>query len=442
MRLFLLIILLLYHQPVGADAYRSKIILDPGQLLDENVSRTLSEIEEQLDGMTDSYAKSSTGRQLAHKYLKKKNYRKAAQFYEKALEAGGLSQLINQEMLKELAAVYLRVPDYQRTISTIARLELANLAADPGTLLILAQAYTKTANYLRVTELLDQLMQTQPVLNEQELRQVVALSYRSGNYQHCETILQQLIESHPDTGEYWRQLSSVYLAQHKQRAALDQLALAREKGLDFREQDLLLLVDLYATNKSPYKAAHLLETAILNNEITPSVESYKRLFNFWLEAREKEKAIQALEQATDLNGDIELYLYLAQLQMEFEHWAQMQQTVLRACDERLEDRFVGRTNLLLGISQLKLNERAAARRSFINATLISYNPKAGEWLNYMKAAPETPTEMRKITPPCRPKNASIKNWKGRIKGERKTWYQKFKEYIKGENSRVYGGESQ
>ena len=81
---------------------------------------------------------------------------------------------------------------------------------------------------------------------------------------------------------------------------------------------------------------------------------------------------------------------LAQLQMEQESWRPMYDTMVRACGDPLQDRFVGRANLLLGVSQLKLGDNVAARRSFINATLIGgVNAQAGQWLQFMNAAPAT-----------------------------------------------------
>jgi hypothetical protein len=79
----------------------------------------------------------------------------------------------------------------------------------------------------------------------------------------------------------------------------------------------------------------------------------------------------------------------------------MQQAVLAACSSRLEDRYVGRANLLLGVSQLKLGDRPGARRSFINATLIGgVSPQAGQWLNFMEAAPPTEREGKRVVGPC------------------------------------------
>jgi hypothetical protein len=193
----------------------------------------------------------------------------------------------------------------------------------------------------------------------------------------------------------------VYLQQNQKRQALDQLTLARDKRVPFEERDILLLASLHSANDNPYGAAEVLENAMAQQEVPGSAANYRRLFEFWLQAREPEKARQALQQAARLSGDIELSLHVAQLQMEEQDFANMHETMLAACAKQLPDKYVGRANLLLGVSQLKLGDEAGARRSFINATLVGgVNAQAGQWLRFMNAAPVTDDETRRIEGIC------------------------------------------
>jgi hypothetical protein len=136
-------------------------------------------------------------------------------------------------------------------------------------------------------------------------------------------------------------------------------------------------------------------------EIPGDAKNYRKLFEYWFLAREEQKMQAALSRAARLSGDTELYLYLAQLQMEQRAWQAMHQTMLAACAEQLADRYVGRANVLLGISQLKLGDAVNARRSFINATLIAgANTQAAQWLEFMGAEPATRKESRRIVGVC------------------------------------------
>ncbi|GAA5317795.1 MAG: hypothetical protein AseanaTS_30020 [Candidatus Pelagadaptatus aseana] len=394
--------------PASAE-YRSKVYLDPGKKIDESVSLSIEQLEQQLGSFDDAYARSSAGRHLARHYLNNKQYDKAVEFYRKALADQGLSEIANREMQRELASVYLLKQDYPKALALLQDIRAQLPEPDDGLLLLIGQAQFKSGDYLALADTLDDLMDRLQTLSDPQLKQMLAMSWGSRNYQQSETLLKTMIDRAPEDMTLWRQLTSIYLTQNKQKAALDRLALAREKRLDFSEQDIKLLANLYMSTKAAEKGARVLSEAIGSGELEANAEHYKQSFEYWLMAREQAKATTALKQAASLSGEMELYLKLAQLYMEREKWAQMNQTILQACRDTVADKYVGRANLYLGISQLKLNDRAGARRSLINATLMgSQWQKANQWLQFMQAEPASAKEMRSIKGPCQPLDPDIR----------------------------------
>jgi len=380
--------------------YRSRIRLDP-DTLGEGYEMSLEELERQIDGIADPYARSSAGRHLARHYVEQKDYPKAIEYYRTALSAQGLSDIANREMLRELAQVYLLSKDYAQAATTLQRALRIDLVPEATDYLLLAQAWYRQQQYVQVVAALDEIAARGLALTLPQQRQALALYYRAGAYAQCERLLRGLLQAEPDDPETWHQLAAVYLQQGKRKQALDQLVLARDKGVPFREQDTLLLADLQAVNGNPYGAAETLSAALAAGSVKGDAARYRKLFEFWLAAREPERAGTALERAARLSGDTELYLYLAQLQMEREAWQDMHRTIVAACAKQLEDRFVGRANLLLGVSQLKLGDAAGARRSFINATLVGgANQQAGRWLDFMQAEPPTKRELLRVEGIC------------------------------------------
>ena len=381
--------------------YRSKILLNPGGAIDKGAELSIEQLEQQIDSIEQPYAKSSAGRHLARHYVEQGDYDKAIAYYRDALAAQGLSDIANREMLRELAQVYLLKEDYAAAAQTLERALQIDLLPEVTDYLLLAQAHYRMGKYVAVVATLDRIQDTGLSLDTVQMRQALALYYRAGAYAQCERLLRRLLELEPDDPQHWHLLASVYLQQDKKRQALDQLALAREKSVPFTEPDILLLVDLHGANDNPYGAAEILADALAQQQVKASGANYRKLFEFWLQAREKDKAGKALHKAAQLSGDTELYLYLARLQMEQRAWQPMYQTMLAACARQLPDRYVGRANLLLGISQLKLGDEQAARRSFINATLIGgANIQAGQWLQFMEAEPATEDEVRRIVGIC------------------------------------------
>jgi len=381
--------------------YRSRVEIVPADEADQGRVLSVEELERQIDGIEDAYARSSAGRHLARHYVEQKEYDKAIEFYRAALGAEGLSDVANREMLRELAQVYLLGENYAGAADALDRALAIDLVPVAGDFLLLAQARYRLGDYVAVVAALDRISEAELELDPPRMRQALALYYRAGAWAQCESLLRELITREPGNPDAWHQLASVYLQQNKRREALDQLSLAREKGVPFAERDLLLLVDLKAVDGNPYGAAETLAAGLEAGELSGTGANYRKLFELWFRARERERAARALTEAARLSGDTELYLYLAQLQMEQEAWAEMQRTVLAACAQQLQDRFVGRANLYLGVSQLKLGDRQGARRSLINATLIGgANAQAAEWLDYMVAEPATADEKRHIEGPC------------------------------------------
>jgi tetratricopeptide (TPR) repeat protein len=388
-----------YAAEVGQ--YRSRVQVDPTGQAERGRQLSVEELERQIGSIEDPYARSSAGRHLARHYVEQEQYDKAVDYYREALSARGLSDVANREMLRELAQVYMLKEDYAAAAATMQRALAIDLVPATGDFLLLARAHYHRRDYVAVVAALDRIEEAGLTLDLAQTRQALALYYRAGAWSQCEALLGELIEREPNNPENWHQLAAVYLQQNKKRRALDQLALAREKGVPFRQEDLNLLVDLKVVNGNPYGAAETLGDAVAAGELPANGANYRKQFELWFQAREQERALRALVQAARLSGDTQLYLYLAQLQMEQESWSDMYSTMQSACAQQLEDRYVSRANLFLGISQLKLGDETGARRSFINATLVGgANLQAAQWLDYMEAAPATEKELRRVEGLC------------------------------------------
>jgi tetratricopeptide (TPR) repeat protein len=381
--------------------YRSRVQVDPLGQTDQGRVLSVDELEQQINTIEDPYAKSSAGRHLARHYVEQKEYDKAVEYYRTALAAQGLSDVANREMLRELAQVYMLSENYSAAVSTLERALRIDLVPTPGDFLLLARAHYQMGDYVAVVAALDQIEERGITLDTLQTRQALALYYRAGAWTQSEKLLKRLLELEPGNPDSWHQLASVYLQQGKKRQALDQLSLAREKSVPFGESDLILLVDLKAVNGDPYGGAEVLRDALVAGEVEGSGAHYRKLFELWYQAREQEQASVALVKAARLSGDIELYLYLAQLQMQQEAWSDMYRTMQGACANQLQDRYVSKANLFLGISQLKLGDEEGARRSFINAMQIGgASQQAWQWLQYMEAEPATERESRRVVGLC------------------------------------------
>lgn len=386
-RLLFLSLCVLSPSSFGGEQYRSRMYIDIEQEATEQVALSVSELEKKIDSLPDDYSRSSAEKFLISHYLADKNYDKAASILKEHLDKQATGTADDYLLLAQLE--YKR----QRYIDSAAALDVALQRASkpvPATL----------------------------------LKSALTVYYRIGDHARCASILQQLVEQDVANAEYWQNWISLLLKTGNTKQALAVMALAWEAGVPFREQDILLFADLYSINKIPERGARVLEEALKDGKITAQGSSaskiYDRLFRLWLQAGQRDKAQQALEQAAALGNDRELQLHLAQLYIEKEQWQSAQSMVQKACETPLSDNLVSRANLILGISQLKLGDAQSARSSFINATFFGgETEKAGQWLKFMEAEPATEREKMGVSGPCYSKN-STSIWTPSTSGKKKT----------------------
>ena len=135
--------------------------------------------------------------------------------------------------------------------------------------------------------------------------------------------------------------------------------------------------------------------------VAESGDHYRLLFEYWLQARERERALAALARAARLSGDAELFLYWAQQLMEQARWGEMNGVIRELCQAGIGPRYVGRANLMLGISEYGLGKKAAAYRAFANATLSGgVNTQAGHWLTKLESEGVQGRVAASVSGPC------------------------------------------
>lgn len=390
----------------AGEQYTSRMYIDIEQESTENVALSVSELEKQIGTMQDDYTRASAEKFLAQHYAAEKDYTKAIAHLNEALKHPGTNDNSRRDMLADLAALYLLQKDYDKATAAIQDYLDSNPPENADMYLLLAQIHYKNKRYVDSAAALDKVLfnKNAPLQKKPSadlLQSALSIYYSIGNYERSIQVIQMLVEQDINNATLWQQWISLLLKSGKHSQALTVMSLAWEKGIPFRDQDILLLCDLYAINKMPGRGARMLEDAIKNGQLQSNNKINDRLFRLWLQAGEREQAQKALERAAQQGDDKDMQLHLAQLYMEKEQWQKMQDMVLRACRSELPDTLVARANLYLGVSQFKLGDAENARRSFINATLIGgENEKAGEWLRYIKAAPASEREKAGVSGPC------------------------------------------
>jgi len=155
-------------------------MLDPLGEMGRGSEMSVAELEKQISSIEDPYAKSSAGRFLARHYVQQKDYASAIAYYEEALDAAGLSDVANREMLRELAQVYLLDSNHSLAAVVLQRALNIDLVPDARDFLLLAQAHYRMVDYVAVVVALDGIQANGLKLEVQQLHQALALYYRAG----------------------------------------------------------------------------------------------------------------------------------------------------------------------------------------------------------------------------------------------------------------------
>lgn len=330
-----------------------------------------------------SYEQATVLRSLSSVYALEGNYRQAAELMEQCLALKVLPEKQRQQGILNLGQLYMATEQYRRAVMTLQPWLTNNPQPDAELSALLANAYAQLKKYPEALPHIKRAIANSKKPSESWYQLNLALYYELNEFTAAAGLLKQLLKQNPDKKEYWDQLSSVYqqLKQFKKAAGIQHLAY--RKGLLTTEKDIMALGDLFVYIGSPYKAAQLLKEALDNRQIRSTSRNWERLANAWQQARELDKAVTALEQASRLSAKGALYQQLGQIYVEQERWEKAVDAFNKALDKG-GLRHEGTAYLLLGMSYYELNKVKQARSAFNKAKDYAKQKKAAsQWLDYI-----------------------------------------------------------
>lgn len=125
------------------------------------------------------------------------------------------------------------------------------------------------------------------------------------------TTVKRIIPLEQTNRNWWMQLVSLYLKTNQPKLALSSLELAHSNNVGLKQEDLILLAQLYAQNGIPERAARVLSQV---REVDKDTRLIVQLASYWQNAREWEQARESWKVAATLNKK---YLWnVAQIQIQ------------------------------------------------------------------------------------------------------------------------------
>jgi tetratricopeptide (TPR) repeat protein len=322
----------------------------------------------------------------AYSYYLQERYADAINAYDQVLAQPGLPEALLQSTLKTKAQLMFTQEDYEGALVVIR--ELISVIPEPSAdvLMIEGQALFQLQRYdealVPIKTAINMYREQGQTPKENWLLLLRVIYFEQKDYESMIGVVKELIAYYPkDT--YVLTLAGIYseLGDTKKQLALTEVLY--EKGYLNTASHVVNLANLYLLHGVPYKAAVVLEREMGEEIVDANERNLRLLSQAWYQAREDEKAIPPLERAAKMSEDGELYVRLAQANINLEHWSEAAEAVregLRLGGLKRTDQ----ANIMLGMALFNQKRLEQARRAFQAAQNDNRSRRAAQqWIAYV-----------------------------------------------------------
>jgi tetratricopeptide (TPR) repeat protein len=322
----------------------------------------------------------------AYSFYLQERYPEAIRAYDQVLAQPGLPEALLQSTLKTKAQLHFTQEDYESALTVIR--QLMEIIPEPSAdvLMIEGQALFQMQRYdealVPIKTAIEMYREQGRTPKENWLLLLRVIYFEQKDYDNMITVVKELIQYYPkDT--YIRTLAGVYseLGDTKKQLALTEVLY--DSGYLTRAADMTNLANLYLLHGLPYKAAKVLEKEMGENIIESNERNLRLLSQAWYQAREDAKAIPPLERAAKMSDDGELWIRLAQANLNLERWSEAASAIqkgLKAGGLKRNDT----ANIMLGMALFNQKRLEQARRAFTQAAKDNRSKRtATQWIAYV-----------------------------------------------------------
>ena len=187
-----------------------------------------------------------------------------------------------------------------------------------------------------------------------------------------------------DEPKYWIQLAGMYGELDQEEAQLATMEIAYQRGFVSSSSDTFNLAQLYYYHGVPYKGALLMEDALASGLLESNLRNLTFLGQSWQQAKEDEKAVPVMEQASLLADDGKIDAQLALLYFNLEQYEKAIDAANKAIDKGDLDN-PGNTHMLLGLALYNTRQFAMALDELANAeSFRASRGAARQWKQFVE----------------------------------------------------------
>lgn len=314
----------------------------------------------------------------------KGDHKKGIKALENSLKINSLPYGPSLNSLYTIAQLHIATENYKEAAVVLDEWKSLAEVIAPEAYILMATAQAQIGNKELALKYVNEAIKTTTKPQEKWLQFALALNHEMKKYNNALKILVMLTSAYPDNASYWKQLSSTYLSLERDTKALATMELAYKLNHVKTESDLLNMVSLYLYLDMPNRGAKLLEKEMIAGTIASKQKNLELLSQAWIQAKERKKALVALENAATKEKSGNLFARKAFLHLEKEEWDNVIASINKGIQKGNLDK-KDKVFFALGIAQYNKKNFTAALNSFLKAKKFAkYKKSIERWIEQTK----------------------------------------------------------
>lgn len=373
-----LALLMLPWSPGSADQYQSEV----REIDIPKTPQKAVDPQTLLKSTTDPYGRAMLLQELAGQAIEKKDYPRAQQLLQQALELNVLSGPAADLLRKELASLAMASGDLKKKIPQLEALVKSGQASGEVQV-ALGAAYLEQRRFKDAVPLLQKGISATARPDPRWRMALVAALMGAGRDGEAATELESILRADPGQKDAWMQLAALYLKAGNSERAQATMEVANRLGYLRSAEDRERLVLLTGQIGAPFEAASVLQAWMQQGLMPISVDNRKLLAALWVRAREKTLALKVLEELAVSQGSQEIFLQMAQLLRERRDYPRAEAALSQALQLGKPS---GPLLLNLGLARYQQADVDGALAAFREAASFSGQRKmASDWIRYLES---------------------------------------------------------
>jgi tetratricopeptide (TPR) repeat protein len=302
---------------------------------------------------------------LAQIELGRDNYPAAIGYFQAALDAGGIKNNQYYQILQNVGQLQFQDELYAEAAATFTRWIDETRSENAQIFALRGNCYYRLEKYEEAVADLRKASALQEKSDNSVSQMLMASLFELGRPAEAAEIATQLLERDPTNVSLIRNLSAIYVNADLIPNAIQTMEAGIASGVLVEERDYVELSKMYRYAEQDLKAAELLDKAVAEGKVQPSMEIYRGLGEAYYFSENIEKAADAFGRADALATDGEMALNQARALAELERWSETKAAANQAISKGVKR--PGDAYVILGAAEFGLNNEPAALAAYREA---------------------------------------------------------------------------